>query len=78
MKERRFIRYVAAIVNGQNPVAVFEHREGHNSLARFSFGVKISQTDKRQCSDNAENEYPKERFRWVKFHKSYTVFIIDD
>ena len=56
MKEWGLVGDFAAIVHGEQPVVLLEHREGHHGLARLSFGIELGKTEEREEGKAAENQ----------------------
>ena len=56
MEHRRF-------VDGENPVAVLQHRHGHNGFAGFAARIERSGSEKPEEGDDAENQQRNVNFR---------------
>ena len=59
VKERWLVRDVATMVDGQYPVAVFQHGVGNHRLARFSLGVEIRESEEwNHHHDSQDDDEP--------------------
>ena len=63
MEHRRFEGDFIAIVDGKNPVAVLQHRHGHNGFAGLAARIEGSGSEKPKEGDDAEDQQRNVNFR---------------